>query len=71
MKGVQAGLRPGDTPGPTPGWGEWPRAAPAPPAHGGAERGHLSSLRRFIWGGEWGGGAVLVERTLDLSAVVL
>ena len=56
MKGVQAGLRPGDTPGPAPGWGVWPRAASAPPACGGAELGHLSSLCRFIWGGEQGGG---------------
>lgn len=58
MKGVQAGLRPGDTPGPAPGWGVWPRAAPAPPARGSAERGHLSSLRRFIWGGEQGVGGL-------------
>ena len=56
MKGVQVGLRPGDTSGPAPGWGVWPRAALAPPARGGTELGHLSSLRRFIWGGELGGG---------------
>ena len=58
MKGVQAGLHPGDTPGTPPGWGVWPLAAPAPPARSGAERGHLSSLRRFIWGGERGVGAL-------------
>lgn len=50
----------------------WPQAAMAPSA-GSAEfsaqpaaaQGHLSSLRRFIWGGErWE--AVMAERRFDL-----